>query len=140
MWILAVKSWSFARASSILEYWVISLNVKDIPVHAHPLFTFFWSGPHECEAGIIPLRYCPKPSSFFFFGMKKNFFFVCAYPCVISGMNMTWHVCRDQRTSFRVGFYLPLAWVRASYLLLHVAGYLAPWSPKIFLVMPPISQ
>lgn len=67
-------------------------------------------------------------SNLLFFKWKS--FFVCGFPCVITGMNITWYISRDQRTSLRVGFYLLLACFRASCSLQHVSGLLAPYLPK----------
>lgn len=62
--------------------------------------------------------------------LNENLFFVCGFPCVITGMNITWYISRDQRTSLRVGFYLLLAYFRASCSPQHVSGLLAPYLPK----------
>lgn len=64
------------------------------------------------------------------FSTNKLFWF-CAFMYVIIGMNMTWCVCRGQRTTLSVGFYFLLPCVGVSYSLLHVEVWAGPRASRI---------
>lgn len=139
--VLAIESWSSGRATSSLSLWTTSLNLGAIAGPPPPHLPFSGVlGLIEFEAlWMWGMYYTTEllPQIFLLFFKWKSFF-VCAFPCVITGMNITWYISRDQRTSLHVGFYLSLACFRVSCSLQHVSGLLAPWSSKIFLFLPPI--